>query len=83
MDKFRLTQVKDYSSDTVLKEYLGDANEWDLERLIGKKVKRIENREYHLKIIFEDGSWIDIGGALYGDCSLGVEIEISKVRERK
>ena len=72
-------RVKDYNSETVLKTYLGDANEWDLERLIGKKIKRIENEEYKLKIIFEDDSWIEANGHTYDGCSLYVNIETPQV----
>ena len=70
-----LSYVKDYSSDTVYKDFLGDAEGYDLEKFIGKKIKRIENNEYTLKIIFEDNSWIEANGSRWDGCCLGVDYE--------
>jgi hypothetical protein len=66
----------DYISDNVKVNWLADGNPNQLEELIGKKVKEIINGEYSLKIIFEDGSYIETSGVRYGDCPLGVECKI-------
>lgn len=67
---------EDYISDNVKVNWLADGKPYQLEELIGKKVKEIINGEYSLKIIFEDGSYIETSGSSYNDCPLDIECEI-------
>lgn len=66
--------VVDYKSDVVTKDYLGDGKSGELEDCIGKKVVRIENTEYCLKVFFADGSWLEASGSRWDDSALGVEV---------
>ena len=65
--------IEDYSSDTVFCDSDGEGYPPDLEKIIGKKVKRIENYEYSLKVIFEDDSFIECISNTYDGAALDVE----------
>jgi len=61
----------------MIKNYIGDESSFtkeEAEIVIGKKIKRIESYEYRLLIVFTDDSELEVCGARWGDCSLGVEI---------
>ena len=64
-----------YKTDTVFKDFLGEGDPTKLERLIGKTVKRIENYEHNLRIIFTDDTFIESEGCMWDDGALGGEIQ--------
>lgn len=78
VDTFGKESTKDYESETVFVSYSASGGNGRLEELIGKKVKRIENSEYHLKIIFEDDSFIESSGDSYDGAPLDVKVEITE-----
>lgn len=58
--------MNDYESENVIVEYCAIGYGPALENFIGKKVKKIINNKYSLKIIFEDDSYIEAQGSVYG-----------------
>ncbi len=66
-----------YKSENVTATFMSPTEGAELEPLIGKTVAKITSGEYNFLITFEDGSTLELTGATYGDCSMGVDIEIA------
>ena len=69
----------DYISDTVYCEFNSDAIGADLQKFIGKTIKRIEAWESTFVIVFDDDTQIQLRGWMFGDSPL----EVTTVLGRK
>ena len=74
-----MIDTSDKQSENAWCAYLSDTTLEKCEALIGKTVKRIDASEYAFTITFTDGTTVETSGNRWGDCSMGVEIEIAPI----
>jgi hypothetical protein len=63
----------DYTSDNCTVGYCSDLHSEEAEALVGKTIKYINAKEYHLELIFDDGSSLEVSGSRWDGCSLGAD----------
>ena len=71
-----IKRIKNYESGRVYKDILGDADPKELESLIDKKIKRIENFEGSIKIILSNNKFIEAIAPI-------VQIRTGKIQKRR
>jgi hypothetical protein len=70
----RANVQRPYQSDKVTVEFLSDLSPADAERLIGLRIVHVDAGEYVLTLGLSDGRILEIEGARWDGCSLGVEL---------
>jgi hypothetical protein len=64
----------DYKSFTSQVTFNSALDGLTADSLAGKTITHVEASEYSLILSFSDGSKLEVKGATYGDCALGVEV---------
>jgi hypothetical protein len=69
----------DYKSFTSKVTFNSSLDGPTADQLAGKIIVHVDASEYSLILTFSDGSKLEVQGAMYGDCALGVDVTLAAV----